>query len=55
MTLKIITINNNNTSKERKPVVDEIIKNQNVKPALTAIDLNLGELDCILNWINESH
>ena len=55
VTLKIITINNNNTSKERKPVVDEIIKNQNVKHALTAIDLNLGELDCILNWINESH
>ena len=55
VTLKIIPINNNKISKEKKPAVDEIIKNQNVKPALTAIDLNLGELGCILNRINESH
>ena len=53
--VKIIPINNKNISKEKKPVVDVMIKNQNVKPALTAIDLNLGELVCILNWINESH
>ena len=55
VTLKIIPINNNKISKEKKPAVDEIIKNQKVKPALTAIDLNLGELVCILNRINESH
>ena len=55
VTLKIIPTNNNKISKEKKPAVDEIIKNQNVKPALTAIDLNLGELVCILNRINESH
>ena len=54
VTLKIIPINNNKISKEKKPAVDEIIKNQNVKPALTAIDLNLGELVCILNRINKS-
>tara|TARA_B110000467_G_C17801673_1_gene205354 strand:+ start:36 stop:200 length:165 start_codon:yes stop_codon:yes gene_type:complete len=53
--VKIIPINNKNISKEKKPMVDVIIKNQNVKPALTAIDLNLGELVCILNRIDKCH
>ena len=52
---KIIPINNNKNSNEKKPVVEDIRKNQNVKPALTDIDLNRGELVFILNWINKSH
>ena len=54
VTLKIIPTNNNNNSTENVLVEDVIIKNQKVKPALTAIALNLGELVCILNRINES-
>lgn len=34
-----------------RPLV--IIKNQNDNPAVTAMDLNLGDDDCILNRINE--
>ena len=52
---KIIPINNNKNSNEKKPVIEDIRKNQNVKPALTDIDLNRGELVFILNWINKSH
>jgi len=55
VTLKIIPTNNNNNSTENVLVEDVIIKNQKVKPALTAIALNLGELVCILNRINESY
>lgn len=29
------------------------IKNHNDSPAVTAMDLNLGDEVCILNWINE--
>ena len=32
-----------------------IIKNQNDIPAVTASDLNLGELVCILDRINKCH
>jgi hypothetical protein len=32
-----------------------MIKNQNDNPAVTAIDLNLGELVCILNRIDKCH
>jgi len=55
VTLKIIPTNNNNNSTENVLMEDVIIKNQKVKPALTAIALNLGELVCILNRINESY
>jgi len=33
----------------------EIIKNQNENPKVTARDLNLGEENSILNWINKSY
>ena len=52
--LKITPTNNKNISREKKFMVELIIKNQNVKPALTAIDLNLGELVCMLYRINKS-
>ena len=55
VTLRTIATNIIKISSENIPVDDVMIKNQNVKPALTAIDLNLGELGCILNRINESH
>ena len=32
-----------------------IIKNQNENPKVTARDLNLGEENSILNWINKSY
>ena len=38
-----------NISIEKIPVEEVIIKNQKDNPAVTAKDLNLGELDCILN------
>ena len=37
------------------PVDDVMIKNQNDNPAVTAKDLNLGELVCILNRIDKCH
>ena len=37
------------------PVLLVIMKNQNDSPAVTASDLNLGELVCILDWINKRH
>ena len=40
---------------ENKPVAEVIIKNQKVNPAVTANDLNLGEDNSILNWIDECH
>ena len=40
---------------ENKPVAEVIIKNQKVNPAVTANDLNLGEDNSILNWIDECY
>ena len=40
---------------ENKPVVEVIIKNQRVNPAVTANALNLSEDSSILNWINERY
>ena len=40
---------------ENIPVDDVMIKNQNDSPAVTAKDLNLGELVCILNRIDKCH
>ena len=40
---------------ENIPVEDVIIKNQNDNPAVTASDLNRGELVCILNRIDKCH
>lgn len=39
---------------EKVPVAVVIIKNQNDMPAETAIALNLGEENFILNWIYKS-
>ena len=45
----------NKNSIEKAPIDDVIIKNQNVNPAVTAIDLNLGEDVFILNRIDECY
>lgn len=37
------------------PVDDVMMKNQNDNPAVTASDLNLGELVCILDRIDKCH
>ena len=51
----VITTNIASASKENNPVADEITKNQKENPAVTAIDLNLGDDNSILNWINECY
>ena len=50
-----MTTNIRKVSIENIPIDDVIIKNQNVKPAVTARDLNLGELVCMLNRIDKCH
>jgi len=40
---------------ENIPVDDVITKNQNDNPAVTAMDLNRGELVCILNRVDKCH
>ena len=42
-------------SNVKKPVDDDIIKNQNDNPAVTARDLNLGDDVSMLNWIDECY
>ncbi len=42
-----------NASKEKTPIVVDIMKNQKENPAVTANDLNLGEESSILNRIDE--
>jgi hypothetical protein len=44
-----------NISIEKIPVEEVIIKNQKDSPAVTAKDLNLGELVCILNRVDKCH
>ena len=55
VTLRTITTNIIKISSENIPVDDVMIKNQNDNPAVTARDLNRGELVCILNRINKCH
>ena len=55
VTLRTIVTNIIKISIENIPVDDVMMKNQNDNPAVTASDLNLGELVCILNWIYEGH
>jgi len=55
VTLKTIVTNIIKISIENIPVDDVMIKNQKVNPAVTAKDLNRGELVCILNWIDKCH
>ena len=51
----VIAINIANTSKENKPVADDIIKNQKENPTATTRALNLGDDSSILDRINECH
>ena len=53
--LKIIPTNIIKISIENIPIEYVAIKNQKDNPAVTAKDLNLGELDCILNWIDKCY
>jgi len=55
VTLRTTATNIIKISIENIPVDDVMMKNQNDNPAVTASDLNLGELVCILNWIYEGH
>ena len=55
VTVKITATNIIKISIENIPVDDVMIKNQNDNPAVTARDLNLGELVCILNRIDKCH
>jgi len=42
-----------NSSNEKYKVVDVMIKNQKESPAVTAMDLNLGEESSMLNRVDE--
>ena len=53
--VKTTAINPIKVSIENIPNDVVMIKNQNDKPAVTANDLNLGELVCILNRIDKCH
>ena len=55
VTLKTIITNIIKISIEKIPVDDVMIKNQKDNPAVTARDLNRGELVCILNRIDECY
>ena len=55
VTLRTIATNIIKISIENIPVEDVMIKNQKDNPAVTANDLNLGELVCILNGIDKCH
>jgi|TARA_B110000438_G_scaffold271755_1_gene289888 hypothetical protein len=51
--LRIIATNIIKISIENISVEEVIIKNQKDNPAVTASDLNLEEVVCILNWIDK--
>ena len=55
VTLRTIATNIIKISIENIPVDDVMIKNQNDNPAVTARDLNRGELVCILNRVDKCH
>ena len=55
VTLRTIATNIIKISIENIPVEDVMIKNQKDNPAVTARDLNLGELVCILNRIDKCY
>jgi len=55
VTLRTIATNMIKISMENTSVDDVMIKNQNDNPAVTARDLNLGEDEFILNWIDKCH
>ena len=53
VTVNVMTTKIPNASKENKLMAEDIIKNQKENPAVTAIALNLGEDNSILNRIDE--
>ena len=55
VTLRTIATNVIKISIENIPVDDVMIKNQKDNPAVTARDLNRGELVCILNRVDKCH
>jgi len=55
VTLRTIATNIIKISIENIPVDDVMIKNQKDNPAVTARDLNRGELVCILNRVDKCH
>ena len=55
VTLRTIDTNIIKISIENIPIDEVMMKNQNDNPAVTAKDLNLGELVCILNRIDKCH
>ena len=52
-TIRTIATNIIKISIENIPVEEVMIKNQKENPAVTAKDLNLGELVSILNWVDK--
>ena len=55
VTVRTIVIKIISNSKEKNPVLEVIIKNQNDNPAVTASDLNLGVDAFILYRIDKCH
>ena len=55
VTISTDTTKTPNISKEKVPVIDVTMKNQNDNPVVTARDLNLGDDSSILNWIDECY
>ena len=55
VTVRIIVTKMIKISIENIPVDDVMIKNQKDNPAVTAKDLNRGELVCILNRVDKCH
>ena len=55
VTLRIIATKMIKISIENIPVDEVMIKNQKDNPAVTAMDLNLGELVCILNRVDKCY
>jgi len=51
--LRTIVTNIIKSSIENIPVEEVMIKNQKENPAVTAKDLNRGELVSILNWVDK--
>ena len=55
VTLRTDATNIIKISIENIPIDEVMMRNQNDNPAVTAKDLNLGELVCILNRIDKCH
>jgi len=53
--VKTLAIKTSNISNEKIPDTEIIMKNQNEKPAVTAIDLKRGDDSSILYRIDKSH